>query len=261
MIQIQTLASIEGRSLLRDLYKELRFERQMSGIASLLATLRICIGETEIGRISKREAFILHPLGVRRGITLWMQEIVNRYYFSAISSFVYFGAAILLALVGMNRFTSGVSNSYVIAGLVLESGILIAMFIVMFFAPPDEEDLRSGEEEESEARELIREIGEISSDYAGFTSRAEELTDTLSGLTARHDELISAVNESVRTAVMAVAPQPELLQQMSEATKAMKEFTKAVQEFTATAQEIRTKETQLLVRAEVERIIQGRLQQ
>ena len=42
-------------------------------------------------KLSKRDVVILHPLGVWSGTTLWMQEVVNRFYYSAINAFVYAG--------------------------------------------------------------------------------------------------------------------------------------------------------------------------
>ena len=68
----------------------------MSGFSTSLLCWRICTSERELFRYSKNEVTVLHPLGFFSGSGLWMEEIVNRYYYSTINSFVYFGAAIFI---------------------------------------------------------------------------------------------------------------------------------------------------------------------
>ena len=103
MRELSTLATLEGRSVIRDIFRELRFERQMSSFSATMLLWRICTKETELKRFSVQEVSILYPLGTMSGTSLWLQEIINRFYYSTINSFVYFGAAILLFTVGLRR--------------------------------------------------------------------------------------------------------------------------------------------------------------
>lgn len=262
MEQIQTFSTMRGRSLLRDIFRELRFEKQIGGLTVLGICWRLCVYEKEVFRFSTHNATILHPLGLFSGTSLWLQEIVNRFYFSTINSLVYFGAAILLVIIGLRRFSTMVGNELVIAAIVLEALLLLLMFLVMFFTPPEDtaaDALSHQATEESEAQQLIREIGEISSDYAGFTDQMDEITTALSSLVARQDELIASVNAMARIATQAVSPQPELLHTMQQTNAALQEFHTTVAELASAARLLRREEIILAVRSEVERVLSPRL--
>ena len=89
MKKIDTLSSLEGRSLLRDIFRELRVEKQVSGLATLGICWKICVHEKEIHRSVKKDYTIVHKLGILGGTALWMEEIVNRFYFSTINRFLF----------------------------------------------------------------------------------------------------------------------------------------------------------------------------
>ncbi len=259
MEQIQTLSSLRGRSLLRDIYRELRFDKQMSELTVLGICWRLCVYENDAFRYSKHSVSIVHPLGFFSGTSLWLQEIVNRFNYATINSLVYFGAAVLLVIIGLRRFGDLVGNELVISAIVLEALLLMLMFVVMFFSPSDdmaaEQPAQAVPVEESETRQLIREIGEIGSDYAGFTTQMDEITSALSSLIARQDELIASVNDMARYSAQAVSPQPELLQTMQQTNTTLKEFNRVVGEFADAARTLRREEIQQAVRYEVERLL------
>lgn len=259
MEQIQTLSSLRGRSLLRDIYRELRFEKQMSELTVLGICWRLCVYEKDIFRYSRYQATVVHSLGFLSGSSLWLQEIVNRFNYATINSLVYFGAAVLLVIIGLRRFGNLVGNELVVGAIVLEALLLMTMFVVMFFSPSDDmatEQLADSEPvEESETQQLIREIGEIGSDYAGFTTQMDEITSALSSLIARQDELIASVNDMARYSAQAVSPQPELLHTMQQTTSALREFNRVVGEFADAARTLRREEIQQAVRFEVERLL------
>lgn len=261
MEQIQTLSTLRGRMLLRDIFRELRFEKQIGGLTVLGICWRLCVYEKEIFRYSSHHAVVVHSLGFFSGTSLWLQEIVNRFYYSTINSLVYFGAAILLVIIGLRRFSSYVGNELVIAAIVLEALLLLLMFIVMFFSPSDDlpEPGHRESEEESETRQLIREIGEISSDYAGFTTQMDEITSALSSLIARQDELIASVNDMTRFAAQAVSPQPEFITTIQQTNTTLKDFNKTVAELADAARLLRREEILQAVRYEVERVLAPRL--
>ncbi len=262
MEQIQTLSTIRGREILRSIYRDMRFERQLSSTAVLTACLRICIGERDLMRYGRDDITIVHPLGLFAGVSLWLQEIVNRFYFSTISSLVYLGAAILLLIVGAFRFTSFIGSEFVVAGIALEAGLLMLLFVIMFFSPSDDyldPDAGGAEDSESELNQIVREIGEISSDYAAFSNQVDDVTATLSSLAARQDQLIEVMRESTRQNALMVAPQPQLLETMQKTNQALHEFTETVQNLVGAAQALRREEVERSVRQEVERLLAGRL--
>ncbi len=262
MEQLQTLTTLRGRSILRSIYRELRYERQLGNLAVLNTSWRICASERELNRYSGQNVTVLHPLGFFGGTALWLQEIVNRFYFSTISSLVYLGAAFLLVIVGAFRFTNAIGSELVVAGIALEALLLTILFITMFFSPPDDvenEEEPGSKDEESESRQLIREIGEISSDYAAFSVQVEEITATLASLAAQQDELIGALRESSRQHALMVAPQPELLETIRKTNASLGEFQQSIADLVAATQKLQHEKIEQAVRREVEQLLAGRL--
>jgi hypothetical protein len=76
MKNIDTLSSLEGRATLAEVFNELRFEKQLSNISTLILSWRICVRERELFRYVKKDVTVLHPLGLISGTGLWMEEIL-----------------------------------------------------------------------------------------------------------------------------------------------------------------------------------------
>lgn len=261
MEQIQTLSTLRGRAVLRDIVRELRYEKQVSSLTTLLTCWRLCTFEREVYRYSRRQVTIIHKLGLFRGTSLWLQEVVNRFYFSTINSLVYLGAAILLVLVSGYRFTDRVDTRLVIVGVGIEALMLLILFVVMFFSPSDDIEEETGRETEDsgELRELITEIGDIATDYASAGARLETITASLSDITARQDELLGAVNDAVRAVSFASSPQPEFIETMRQTNHTLQTFHLNVQALVEATNQLRREEIQRAVRAEVERILEQRM--
>lgn len=256
MTTIETLSGVQGRALLREIYRELRFERQIGAMAALGTLWRICTTERELIRVTRRDVVVLHPLGVATGTSLWLQEIVNRYYYSAINAFVYFGAAILLVAVGLNRTRVIDTPAIVVAGIVLEAALLMALFVVMFFTPPEEsEPAASNSGGTAATEELLRELGEIGRDYAAMAVQLETIAGTLNDLVEKQDVMIRQMRDSVEAAVQAVAPNPELLNAMKGTSGALEHFKNGIEILGDRLRSVESYEVERLVRKEFERII------
>jgi methyl-accepting chemotaxis protein len=258
MKNIDTLSSIEGRTLLMSIYKELRYEKQLSSLATLFQCWRICTNEREIFKFSKQEVTIVHPLGFFSGTALWMEEVVNRFYFSTINSFVYFGAAILLVLIGIRRFSDSVSDNLVIFGVAFEALMLMFMFVVMLFTP-NEEIINNAANKENEAiNEIVTEIGEIGRDFAAAVVQLEEMGLTLQDLIKQQKETLNLINKIAETTAEAVAPNPQMIETMEITNKALAGFSKTVCELHEAAEKLKREEIELAVKREVERILLDR---
>lgn len=256
MTQLETLSSVQGRALLREIYRELRFERQLSATATLRTCWQICTTERELFRLTKRNVIVLHPLGVWSGTSLWMQEIVNRHAYATISSFVYFGAALLLVIVGLNRTRVIEDPSFLVAGVVLEALLLMMLFAVMFFTPPDDaEPSLLDASATSSSDELLRELGEIGRDYAAMGVQLETIAATLTDLVERQDQMLASVRDGVNAAISAVAPNPDLMAAMTKTTKGLEEFSSSVGTLGERLQALERREVEHLVREELERIL------
>lgn len=258
MKKIENIASIEGRVLLREIFKELRYDKQRGTLASLLITWRIATNETEISKYVHRDVAIIHSLGFFRGASLWLEEIVNRFYFSTINSFVYFGAAILLVLIGVRRFSDNVSDDIVIWGIIFEAMMLFFMFFIMLFTPSDEFD-ESNDDSTEEKNELITEIGEISRDFAAAVVQLEQIGDKISLISDRQAELIDVVSKLAEASANIASPNPEMISKMAETNRQLDNFKSSIASLSSAIDSINSEQVKLAVRSELESIISGRL--
>ncbi len=252
MEQIETLSSIEGRRLLYRIFQELRYQKQMSNLTILSLTWRICTTEREISRYTKEEVQVLHPLGFFRGTALWMEEIVNRFYFSTINSFVYLGAAILLVLIGIRRFSSYVSDTIVILGVAFEALMLLFMFIVMLFTP-SEDALPINQTEDESEKELLVEIGEIATDFATAVSKLENLGESIKSLLIQQNEILSSLRESNENIRQIISPNPKLIEIMEQTNQSLEEFNQTLEKLNQSANQLKQEEIEIAVRRELEK--------
>lgn len=262
MKKIDNIASIEGRLLLQDVFHKLRFERQRSAFSTLFVLWRICTSETEINQYLNQEVNITHKLGILRGTSIWLEEIVNRYYFSTINSFVYFGAAVLLVLIGINRFSNIVDNRIVIYGLAFEASMLVFMFIVMLFTPnEDVSNLKNNNENENYEKELLEEIGEISRDFAVTSAQLDKITDHILAVVDRQSELTNTLLEIAKTNADVVNPNPKMIEIMNETNETLKDFKNNIIELNKTTNQLKQEEMKIIVRKEVERFLTNKIQE
>ena len=261
MKNIDTLSSLEGRATLAEVYNEVRFEKQLSNFSTLLLTWRICVREREIFRYVKKDVTVLHPLGIFSGTGLWMEEILNRYYFTTINSFVYFGAAILLVLIGLRRFTDYISPDIVLGGVAFEALMLIFMFLVMLFTPSEElETLKAKtSDNQNTIEDLIVEVGEISRDFAAVVTQLEKLSDSYQEVLKQQASLTYQISKLTENYSNASAPNPQLMEIMKETNNALNEFKNNVNNLNNAAELLKREEIEIAVRKEVERVLVNKL--
>jgi len=261
MKKIDNISSIEGRLLLQEIFFKLRFERQRSSFATLFILWRICTSETEISKYINKDIAIMFKLGFMRGTAVWLEEIVNRYYFSTINSFVYFGAAILLVLIGVNRFSDKVNDITVVYGLVFEASLLVLVFIVMLFTPNEDVSNLKNNDNENEIfeRELLDDIGEISRDFALTSAQLEKITDHLITVAGRQNELMNIFSEIAKTNADATNPNPKMLEIMAKTNETLIEFKDNITELTKTTNQLKQEEIQIIVRKEIEKFFTDRI--
>jgi len=256
MKKIETLASIDGRILLQEIFRKLRYEKQLSGISSLFRCWRICTTESNFQKYVDREVSVMHPLGFFSGTRLWMEEVVNRFYFSTINSFVYFGAAILLVLIGVRRFSEHVSDSMVIGGVIFEALMLVFVFIIMLFSPNDE--IYNGTEE-STIEDLIGEVGEIGRDFAALVILMEKISTSLNEITYHQNQLLESIREIIHNSALAVSPNNEMLEAMKSTNIELGNFKDTVSMLNNSIGKLKHEEIERTVRKELENLIAKRI--
>lgn len=255
MQKIENLSSLQGRKLLRYIYNELRFDKQRSSLSTLFICWRIACFEKHPNKYSSVSEKIAMPLGLFRGTALWLEEIVNRYYFSTVNSFVYFGAAILLVLIGIRRFSENISTDLVIAGIIFEAALLIFMFIVMLFTPA-EYDI---DEEEEDKDELLDEIGEVGRDIASVAIQLESVSNNLTALLEKQEQILEKFSEIASINRDAVSPNPKMLDSMDKTNNSLLDFNETVDKLNKSVLSLRKEEIEHSVRKELERIISNKL--
>lgn len=256
-MKIENLATYKGRLLLRDIFHTLRYEKQRSAISVFFICLSICISGKNLNNYLETEIKIAYPLGFRRGLALWMEEILNRYYFSAINSFVYFGAAILLVLIALQRFSDIVDSRVVIAGVVLESTMLVIMFLVMLFTP--NEELTDEKDNAASTDELIDEIGEIGSDFAQAVMQLENIANAIVQTVQKQEEIIEKVDKAIKMSALAINPHPKMINVMEETNTSISRFKDSLDQLTIATNKLQEKQIEEQVRKEIERIVKNNI--
>lgn len=251
--------SLEGRALLRSIYHELRYEKQSGSLAILLTLWKICVFERDMHKYIKREVQITYVLGFWRGTMLWMQEVVNRYFFSVINSFVYFGAAILLVLIGLRRFSDLLTDEMVIAGVIFEAGMLATMFIVMLFTPDDELEQYDNKGNNSDSEMLMDEVGEISVDFASAVVQLEEISETMKAFVANQGLILSRLESLNQSYADMSNPNPKMIGIMEKTNAELQNLQQNIETLNKAAEAIKRAEIEAAVRKELERILQSRI--
>jgi glucan phosphoethanolaminetransferase (alkaline phosphatase superfamily) len=203
---------------------------------------------------------ILHSLGFFGGTGLWLEEIVNRYYFSTINSFVYFGAAILLILIGVRRFSEAINDQVVIAGIAFEALMLMLMFFIMLFTPNDEISI-DNQSSGNSGEEILAEVGEIGRDFAASLIQLEKLNDSFNTIIETQSKLLVNLETVAQNSADASSPNPKMLELMKQTNTALEEFSGTVEKLNQTSKSLLKEEIEITVRREVERILIDKVRQ
>ena len=186
---ITNLATSTGRVALQKYWHDLTIEQRNPVIPSLFHIWRIIVRGSEFTTSTDGETYrIGHPLGIRLGTRVFMEEIVVRHYFNNVQALVYLGAVLLLVFLAL-RFAGLLSENVALIGIGIEALMLLLLFVVLFYAP--DEDLRlerddftdspssstteNSAEEITVIREVLDELEDIGGTYATLSARLEEI--------------------------------------------------------------------------------------
>jgi methyl-accepting chemotaxis protein len=258
-MQINSLDSLKGRKVLKEIYFDLKYKRFFKGIKLLYVLWKSCINKENITKYSSVEIEIAHSLGFFRGTALWMGEIFNRYYFSSLNAFVYFGAAILLILVGLRKFSELINDSIVIFGFVLEASMLVLMFVFMLFNPIDEELEETATDENLKQDEILSEIGEIARDFANATLHLEKISSNLNQIQDNQNFTLSAISAISTNLANATSPNPEMLESMKEINISLSKFQDNIQNLNTELNKMKLTQIETAIRNELGKIITAKM--
>ncbi len=260
MNKIENFGTYEGRELLRQIYRELRYEKQRGSFSSLATTWKIATSEIELAKYCKQEVTIMHSLGFFKGTSLWLEEIVNRFFFSTINSFVYFGAAVLLVLIGVRRFSDNVSDDIVIYGIIFEAVLLIFMFLIMLFTPSDDLFEDNVSDNDIQHSDLLTEVGEISRDFAAATVQLEQITDRLATMINSQKESVVLLTDLISHSKDLAEPNPKMISTMAETNVLLGQFQEKINTMVEAMDKIQSEEIRSAVRQELESMMISKYQ-
>jgi len=258
MRTINILSSIEGRKILHTIFRELQFEKQKNSIAILLIMWKICTHEINLNKYSNIKINVSHPLGFYKGTFLWLEEIVNRFYFSSFLSFVYFGAAFIILSIGIYRFTDYISINIVFSSIIFEVLMLILMFLVMLFSPKDD-SYYSEDEKDDSSKELILEIGEIGRDLAAVVVVLEKLTVSFNNINNDQIELINKVTKIAENTTAAISPNPKMIEHLQVTNTNFEKFNNTLDALNKSLSEIKDEKLNSTIKFEIQKIIYDKL--
>lgn len=255
-MQISSLDTIKGRKILKSIYFDLKFNRLINSFSALIILLRICINKDNIPKYSNIDTEITHNLGFLRGTALWMQEIFNRYYFSMLNAFVYFGAAILLLLVGIRRFSDLINDTIVIFGFILEASLLILMFIFLLFSPKDDiiEEVEK-EENPDKSADIIDEIGEIARDFADASLKLGYINQSLIELQNTQKQVINTLEQVANNLAKTISPSDEMMDTMRNTNTQLTAFNESISKLNHELQLVKHENIDFLVRKHIETLL------
>ncbi len=258
MKKIDSFSSFEGREILHRIFHKLRYEKRLSSYITLITLWRIVCFEKQLNKYLNEDISIAHSLGFFSGTFLWMEEIVNRFYFSTINSFVYFGAAILLVLIGMRRFSDRVTDDIVIAGIIFEALMLVVMFVIMLFSPKEDTYLEKDKDDKLEndmQNDLLDEIGEISRDFAASLVQLESLTESIVKMNDNQELIADRLEQILISFQQANSPNPQMLEEMKNVNSSLTIFQKNLNQLNTQIESLKKEEIEITVRKEIEKLI------
>ncbi|MDC1068108.1 hypothetical protein OAQ99_02990 [Candidatus Kapabacteria bacterium] len=258
MQKIDTLSGLEGRRFLHKLFRELRYKRQISNIKILYYTLLICVRGEDSNSYSSIDVEIQHKIGFGKGLSIWMEEIVNRFFFSSILSLVYFGAASLILIIGLNRFTDSIGLELVIGSVAFETSMLLIMFVTMAFSPNDD-SYYDESESDNQSDELIVEIGEIGRDLAATVVQIENLSKYFIKIAENQEKLIDRLDQITGQNENLIRPNNDMLSEMKEVNIGLSDFNSKIKSLSNTVDQLTNNQIKEAVKEELENIISKKI--
>lgn len=192
--------------------------------------------------------------GLWRGTLLWLEAVVVPYYGNWISAAVYFGAALLLLLVGLRRFSHLVGDGAIIAALAVESFLLLLLSLSLFAAAPTA-PATSAQELTDWVSQLAIDMTEMADSAGRILSQQERLLQQWQHFGQQQHTLLqhlATLSESLRHLP---APTAELLDALHALRQSLASLEQQLQRYSEELQHWRTQELQLLVRQELAQLL------
>lgn len=186
---VKDLETLEGRRLLHDFFHDRRVKNALE-IKTLMECWRLARKGTELQFRDGRRVRFETNLGFRLGTRVFLEEIVNGYFYNTIQGLVYAGAMVVLITAAM--YLAGYSIWFALAGLSLEAALLLLLAVVTAFGGSDEPAATS-------AGHVLAEnpLASIHGPINEMTNAVSDLFRLISQTDIRQDVLLTRLTENI----------------------------------------------------------------
>lgn len=264
---LSNLAAPEGRVAFQKYWYDLIVEQQSIVLSSLLRLWRTAVRGSSFNVSASGESYrIAHPLGLRMGTRVFMEEIVVRHYFNNVQALVYLGAVLLLIFLAL-RFANVLTEQVALIGIGIEVIMLLMLFTVLFYAPDEEvlavqkestqeEEQRTEKRENDDVyviREVLEELEDIGGTYASLGIKLEDLAKS-------HETGLRELNERVER-IRGLDLLESHAERLEITNDLLRQLVGTMQGMNEKVEILLGKELEYLVRRELERRISGSMGQ
>lgn len=263
---ISNLAAPEGRVAFQKYWYDLIVEQQSIVLTSLFRLWRTAVRGSSFNISSAGESYrIAHPLGLRMGTRVFMEEVIVRHYFNNVQALVYLGAVLLLIFLAL-RFAGLLTERVALIGIGIEVVMLLMLFIVLFYAPDDEISAAHQENREEEKkqssdvgedvhviREVLEELEDIGGTYASLGLKLEDLAKS-------HEAGLRELNERVDR-IRGLDMLESHAERLETTNELLRRLVDTMQGMNEKVELLLGKELEYLVRRELERRVSGSVEQ
>lgn len=264
---ISNLAAPEGRIAFQKFWYDLIVEQQSIVLTSLFRLWRTAVRGSSFNISSAGESYrIAHPLGLRMGTRVFMEEVIVRHYFNNVQALVYLGAVLLLIFLAL-RFAGLLTERVALIGIGIEVVMLLMLFIVLFYAPDDEMAAGAQQENREEEkkpsgdvgedvhviREVLEELEDIGGTYASLGLKLEDLAKS-------HEAGLRELNERV-SRIRGLDMLESHAERLETTNELLRRLVDTMQGMNEKVELLLGKELEYLVRRELERRVSGSMAQ
>lgn len=195
--------------------------------------------------------------GIWRGVALWFEAVVAPYYAGWVSALVYAGAALLLLLIGLHRFTESIGTGAVIAALVLEVCLLLLLAATLGAAPSAQSTVVDSVA--TELKDIANEIAEIASDAWKIQEGHRELLRAWQDVGEQQRKLLEQFRTALDTLARLPLPGEKFIGALEQVRQSLDATAGMLQHLSTELQQWRQEQLQELIRQELVRLLGDRL--
>lgn len=228
--------------------KELLYEKaqqllsQYGRLYTLLVTLRWATTGADDGGIPRQ--------GWWRGGIRWLEAVVVPFYMPWASGFVFLGAAVLLLLLGIRRFTGVIGEEPIIAAFVAEGFFLLVLFLLLLLAPGSPSSTRS-----DELSTLVHDLNDIATDITRIVESHDQLLQRWQESTESQSIALQRLDQLLQKLQQLPLPGAALVAELQQLQQALSQLNATIRQTVDELQHWRNQQLQSLVQQELARIL------